>query len=419
MIKIVKILLFIAFISSFESILAQEKIIIGYLPNYRFKVSRNIDFCKLTHLNICFANPDKKGNFSLTDTLQNVVDYVKLKNPDIKVFISIAGGALQKEQAQTWKKYIDNSKKRPEIIAKIIEFIDLYKFDGVDIDLEWRNVTKGYSPFILELRKALPKDMMLTAALPGTHRYSNITDEAIHTFDLINLMAYDEKGSWAPNQPGQHSSFEFAQKSIHFWKDSVGIPAHKLTLGLPFYAYDFTNPKKTKSFTIAEILRQNALNALIDSVGLIYYNGKPTLEKKVKLAATDLELAGVMIWELGQDTTGDISMLNTVHSQFKELKIKTTNEFCGLTEEEILVIKNEDFKKAIKVYANKKIFVIEAKNIAKLEVKVLNSKNKIQKIKIFKEPKKYTYKIKKLKKGTYTIQISEDELSLLKKLKLK
>ena len=31
---------------------------------------------------------DKKGNFSLSDTLPEIMDYVRLQNPDIKIFIS-------------------------------------------------------------------------------------------------------------------------------------------------------------------------------------------------------------------------------------------------------------------------------------------------------------------------------------------
>ena len=118
----------------------------------------------------------------------------------------------------------------------------------------------------------------------------------------------------------------------------------------------FTNPKKTKSFTIKEIIRMNALNALEDSVGFIYYNGKPTLEAKVKLAATDL--AGVMVWELGQDTTGDYAMINTIHNQFQELKMRTSDDFCGLTEQEIFEIQNAEFKKKVNITPIKKNFAI-------------------------------------------------------------
>lgn len=397
---------------------AQEKKIIGYLPEYRFKVSDKIDYCKLTHLNICFANPDSQGNILLSDTLPELLASIRSKNPDLKIFISLAGGALLKDQAKNWRKLIDIPKNRPDFIQKILAFVEKHKFDGVDVDLEWHDVTKGYSPFIIELNAVLePRNIEITAALPAIKRYKNITDEAMHTFDFINIMAYDERGSWAPNQPGQHSSIAFAQKSIDFWQNKVGIPAEKLTLGLPLYAYNFTDPKKTISHTIAEIISFNHKNALLDSVGLVYYNGKPTLEAKVRMASK--EMAGVMLWELGQDTTGDYAMLNTVHNQFKELKITTTNPFCGLSKNDIYVIKNDEFKKKVNIIAIKKKFAISYENLKDLSVTVHDEKNKKKKLKVFEEQNMNIYKVKRMKKGVYTIKVADQEYNFEKKLSFK
>ena len=129
MFKNTKLILLFFFCALSFSVSAQKKMIVGYLPDYRFKVSKPIDYCKLTHLNICFANPDIEGNIILTDTLQNVLDYIKTKNPEIKIFISLAGGALSKEQKATWKKHIDipknSSINKPTKISVVREFIDL------------------------------------------------------------------------------------------------------------------------------------------------------------------------------------------------------------------------------------------------------------------------------------------------------
>lgn len=418
MLKDTKYIMLLVFCLLNVKLHAQQKKIVGYLPEYRFKVSDKIDYCKLTHLNICFANPDSNGNIILSDTLPEVLAFIRSKNPELKIFISLAGGALLKEQAITWKKLIDIPKNRPAFIQKILKYVEEHQFDGVDVDLEWRDVTKGYSPFIVALDAVLePKNIALTAALPGTFRYSNITDEAIHTFDFINLMAYDERGSWAPHQPGQHSSIPFAQKSIYFWRDSVGIPPEKLTLGLPLYAYNFTNPKKTVSHTIAEVISFHYENAFIDSFGLIYYNGKPTIEAKVRLAAQDL--AGVMVWELGQDTTGEYAMINTIHNQFKELRLQTSDDYCGLNNTEIYQIENEAFRKKVKIRSIKKRFAIAYEKLENLNVVVTNSKQKKHKLKILKEENEYIYKVKKLRKGVYTIRISDQNFVFEKKLRLK
>lgn len=416
--KSIKFLLFISISLLHISLFAQQKRIVGYLPDYRFKVANKIDYCKLTHLNICFANPDSLGNMLMPDTLPHILNYVKSKNPDLKIYISLAGGALSKKQKETWKYFIDIPENRPEFIEKIVAYTEKFGFNGVDVDLEWQDVTKGYSPFVLELKNELKlKDLEITAALPATHRYPNITNEAIQCFDYIHLMAYDERGSWAPNIPGQHSSMAFAQKSINFWRDSIGIPGERLTLGLPFYAYDFTNPLKTSSVTIARIMSYDYQNALRDSLGLIYYNGKPTLEQKVELASRDL--AGVMIWELGQDTTGEYAMIHAVHNKFRNLKIRTSDDYCGLSKEEILTIENNQFKNSVNILVIKKRFAINYENLPKLRVSVKDSKGHKSELEVEKTKELYVYKIKKLRKGTYTLFISNGKNSFEQKLTLR
>ena len=43
---------------------AQAFKVIGYLPTYRFNWLNDIEFDRLTHVNIAFANPDSLGNLS-------------------------------------------------------------------------------------------------------------------------------------------------------------------------------------------------------------------------------------------------------------------------------------------------------------------------------------------------------------------
>ena len=190
-----------------ETTFGQESLIVGYLPTYRFKTSSEIDFCKLTHVNICFANPNSKGEFLAIDSLTEMMAIIRESNPTIKINLSLAGGALINNQAAYWRKFINIKANRPIIISNILDYIEKYNFDGVDVDLEWGNVTKGYSPFVIALKDSLLKrNKLLTAALPGVKKFKNITEEALEAFDYINIMAYDERGSWSPKNAGPHSS---------------------------------------------------------------------------------------------------------------------------------------------------------------------------------------------------------------------
>lgn len=407
--------LFIAFSSTHSY--AQESLIIGYLPTYRFKVSDKIDFCKLTHLNICFANPNSSGEIIEIDSLAEILTIVRNSNPNIKINLSLAGGALRPEEARIWKEYVDIPKKRPILIKSIMEFIEKHSFDGVDMDLEWHNVTKGYSPFVLALNKELRREnKAFTVAFPAIKRYKHVTDEALAVFDYVNIMAYDERGSWAPAIAGQHSSYEFAQKSIFFWNELQKVPAHKLTLGLPFYAYDFTNPKKTSSFMFKELVRMNPANIHNDSLGFIYYNGIPTIKKKVTYAIE--KTAGVMIWELGQDSTQEFSLLSAVHHRVKELGANNKLADCDIPKEELYAFEFNRFKNSIEFTTNikEKYFSLIYNEIDEVSVVLTNAKGRTIKLRSKKKSDEQIFKIKKLRKGIYTIEISNKKYQFKKKL---
>ena len=295
--------------------------VVGYLPSYRFESNEKIDYCKLTHLNLAFANPGSNGKLIIND-FSGVVVRARNENNNIKIYISIGGGYLTDEQALIWSNSIDIKDNRPIIINEIVSFVVDNSLDGVDVDLEWQYVTSGYSNFVIELKSALSaKGKGMTAALPGTTKFDNITQEALQTFDFINIMAYDFTGPWNPTASGQHSSYNNAVESINFWKNT-GISQSKLTLGVPFYGYDFSNSSNVTSFTFGQMVSTNNSYSEIDNVGMKYYNGRPTIKSKVKLASE--QVSGIMIWELGQDSFSDYSLLKTIHKEYNNLGFKTS-----------------------------------------------------------------------------------------------
>ena len=295
--------------------------VVGYLPSYRFDSNEKIDYCKLTHLNLAFANPGSNGKLIIND-FSGVVVRARNENSNIKIYISIGGGYLTDEQASIWSNSIDIKDNRPIIINEIVNFVVDNSLDGVDVDLEWQYVTSGYSDFVIELKSALStKGKSMTAALPGTTKFDNITEEALQTFDFINIMAYDFTGPWNPTASGQHSSYNNAVESINFWKNT-GVSKSKLTLGVPFYGYDFSNSSNVTSFTFGQMISTNNSYSEIDNVGMKYYNGRPTIKSKVKLASE--QVSGIMIWELGQDSFSDYSLLKTIHKEYNNLGFKTS-----------------------------------------------------------------------------------------------
>ncbi|MAV79646.1 MAG: hypothetical protein CBD31_03375 [Flavobacteriaceae bacterium TMED171] len=307
-----------------------EARVVGYYSTCCFSEYDKIQYCKLTHLNIAFANPQTDGTMVLSgnsrDLLKNVMDTARLQNSNIKIYISIAGGWLSDEKANTWKNFLANPQDRPILIEKIVSYVLDNGFDGVDVDLEWKYVTTGYSDFVIELRDALKAQSKgITAAYPSETRYSLITDEALDALDFINLMVYDYTGGPSNPSSGQHSSYNHAKRSINFWKNTVGTNPSKLTLGVPFYGYDFSY-KTVRSFTYGSMVASDISNSEKDNVVKKYYNGRPTIANKVILASQNL--SGIMIWRLGADSFSEYSLLETIHKTYTDLGVKTSS-LCG------------------------------------------------------------------------------------------
>lgn len=304
----------------------QNARVVGYLPKYRFHLSDKIEYCKLTHLNLSFANPNEDGKIIMSD-ISSVISDAKNDNPSIVICISIAGGGLTAQQKTYWSNLIDIPANRPALISNILNYVLENKIDGVDVDLEWDAVTSGYSDFVIELGAALKvHNKILTAAFPNQRRFDNISDAALEVFDFINIMSYDGTGPWKPSAPGQHSSYNYALNGIDLWKNTVGITGSKLTLGIPFYGYNFINSTTATAFTYGSMVAEDVQNADLDKVGNSYYNGRPTIESKVELA--NAQVGGIMIWEIGQDSFDEYSLLKAIHNKYTSLGTKTTG-LCG------------------------------------------------------------------------------------------
>jgi chitinase len=355
--------LLLAFLFTSTHLYSQEARVIGYLPSYRFGLSNQIEYCKLTHLNLAFANPDSNGSI-LIPPIGSVLADALSNNPDIIIMVSLAGGVLTPQQASNWSNLIDNPANRPSFIANIVNYVLAHNLDGVDVDLEWNHVTIGYSDFVIELKAALASHgKAMTAAFPNATLFSNISPAALAAFDFINIMAYDATGPWAPSSPGQHSSFSFAQDGINFWKNNVGIDSNRLNLGLPFYGYEFVNSSTVNGVSYGQMVSTNTSYADLDRVGNTYYNGRPTIQSKVILANN--ECGGIFIWELGQDAFNAYSLLTAVHNQYTALGVRTS-ALCG--NEIVLSNTSPETIEATVVFPNPSSHYLRLSNLKNAEV---------------------------------------------------
>jgi len=212
--------------------------IVGYLntwdnfPNN----ATNLDYTKITHLNIAFANPDAGGNFSVFPGLSTVINKAHAKN--VKVLISMGGADLEGTK-KNWKNLTEPDSVKP-FCKKILAYLEKHHLDGADVDLEGNIVGDNYGNFIKTLSSVLkPKGKLVTAAL-ATWFADQIPVSTFHYFDFVNIMSYDSTGPWDLQHPGQHSPYTMAVSDLDFWA-AKGLSKNKTNLGVPFYGYGFYN----------------------------------------------------------------------------------------------------------------------------------------------------------------------------------
>jgi len=293
--------------------------VVGYysLQSAMTADARNIPFNKLTHINLYFLNPDSMGNF--TRNFQALVPFIKAAHAkNVKVLASIGGGGKHPYYAKLLK-----DSNRAVLISKLISIVLKYDLDGIDVDIEDKDIDENYDNFAIELATSLHAYNKLITAAVAVYFKNDYTDKALAQYDFINLMSYDHTGSWAPQKPGPHSTYIQAVEDLAYFRLIRGIPKEKITLGVPFYGYGFGPTLTTPgiSMNYGHIISEfpgAEFNDELDMGGgrTLYYNGMLTIKMKTVLARA--EASGIMIWQLSGDAVGPKSLLEVIHEAVNE-----------------------------------------------------------------------------------------------------
>ena len=298
--------------------------IVGYLPYYRTTWIERGDWSKLTHLCLAFFNPDTSAHFTskFNDAkLAAAID--SAKSHGIKVLASIGGGGGGDKEAWATLLAEGNTARLADSLAALVARLGI---DGVDVDLEYTSSPASYAtafdnryePFLVALRAALGDTALVTAAVANWVG-EKFTDGALAEMDFINVMSYDNKGTWTGK--GEHSTYASAMQDASYWANRRGLPAAKVVVGLPFYGYYWSTNTAEGDNGKGELLAREILAFWPDHADEDYFtvqeagfektvswNSAKTIAKKCCLARN---YGGAMIWELGQDLD-DNSFLNTV-----------------------------------------------------------------------------------------------------------
>ena len=289
--------------------------VIGYfVPDRSDQMIDQIAWNRLSHVIFMGIDPDSSGTWLLQSGKRQasiLIPQIKAKNPNIRILGSVWGS----DEIVKWIEE-EGERKRATVIANMVKYLIDNGYDGADIDIEGGKITANWENFILETQAALKeKNMIFAGALAGWNQ-PNTTQKGTEAFDWINIMSYDEKGSWRPEDPGQHSSIAGTKNAFqYFHLNGTGIEASRLAIGIPTYGYWFAdNGEKAGSFGYGGVVAKNPAYADVDEFNedgkTYYYNGRPIVRQKVEMVKD--WGTNIMIFRLGTDAMNEYSILEEI-----------------------------------------------------------------------------------------------------------
>ncbi|OAD59337.1 Chitotriosidase-1 [Eufriesea mexicana] len=307
--------------------------------------------------------------------------FIKLHatNPDVKLMIAIGGWD---EGSINFSQVVGNSVSRAQFVENIINFLEIYNFDGLDLNWQFPNQRGGklsdkqnYVAVLQELKQEFDKRnytlSVTTVALEALASHSYIISQVSQYVDFINLMTYDFHGSWdrtvgihAPlyassNESGGKAKMN-VNSSVQYWL-SQGAPANKINLGISSYGRSFTLSSRSheigayatgggnngpytqksgflgyneicmylqKGWTVVRESQQHVPYAFKGNQW-VGYDDVTSIEEKAKYAKS-MGLGGMMLWSLDTDdfhgTSGKMyPLLNTINRVLTENTFSTSS----------------------------------------------------------------------------------------------
>ena len=279
----------------------------------------------MTNINYAFGHVNDTFNGVRIDNPERLrrISQLKRENPNLEVQLSIGGWGSGR-----FSEMVADPKLRKSFAKDCRRIVDEYKLDGIDIDWEYPTSnsagissspddTANFTLLMKDLREALPENALLTLATISSADF--IDFPAIMSYvDFVNIMAYDMASPPRHHSPlhSSHTLGEASAESAVAAHLKAGVPAGKLTLGLPFYGRgkgpysNFTDYRNLKIMEgCSERWDSDACAPYIaDSEGTLVlgYENPRSIALKCDFIK-DKGLLGAMYWDYaGDNAAGDL-----------------------------------------------------------------------------------------------------------------
>lgn len=325
----------------------------GYCPYWIDTLNYDyLDFSLITHVAYFSVSIDTNGDvvsFPYSDRFITLINRAHKRGVRVHITFNIFGNS-------SVSNFLNNAGARLNAINNIVQFVENYNIEGVNIDFEYvtQTVKDSFSRFINDLYYALQnstsrrKDLFIAMpAVPEWYPGYDYTYLSTHS-DGLFIMGYDfhyrgstYAGPVAPAIPSSVWGQYCIAKTIGSYK--ARCSPSKLILGMPYYGYRWpteseninspTTDSGSAVFAYTAMQEANTIGRLWDSNSLtpwyryvydsnwyqVWYEDTASIRVKIRIAR-DSSIKGMGCWAL----TYDNGIFNNIIRE--ELNIPATQE---------------------------------------------------------------------------------------------
>lgn len=305
-------------------------------------------------INHAFALIDPTTHKLKLSGIENSVrEIIKARSYGIRVCLSIGGWG-----ADGFSQACATAETREVFIQSIIDAVQKYGYDGVDLDWEYpgsdaARIAKSssdkanFTVLVKELRAALNKinsKLLLTAAVASDTTYYNVP-EVDKYLDYWNLMTYDFSYKETGSRARYDESLPDTKQSVEAYINAKATP-EKMILGVTFRATKFAVESLGSTYGVGQTMQldrvdidyKNIIKSYVNDTNYKYYydskngmairytpnkvdgyymvvtyNDESSISSKASLAKSK-KLGGMMAWDLSMDSTNNEALKMVVGS---------------------------------------------------------------------------------------------------------
>lgn len=276
-----------------------------------------------------FFSLERESNGEIYDNAKDDgAEYIEwAHNNNYQVWAMFSNNSLKDTTSQILNDY----EKREAMIENLIDLVEEYNLDGVNVDFENMNESDKnvYSRFLIELAprlKKIGKTLSVDVTAPdGSETWSLCFDRntIANVADYIVFMAYDQYGT-SSNKAGTTAGYNWVEANIKKFLGQEDVDPEKIILGIPLYMRlweeddDGTaKPEVVNMKDMFDVLPENQVAKWDEELKQYYVeyeeDGKTykmwvenekSVGEKINLA-NQYNLAGIAFWEKDRETNDE------------------------------------------------------------------------------------------------------------------